>query len=50
MRVIHILKDGSVAQDISDRVVKVNDAIPLYQLISNINKKRPRGEVKEVRV
>ena len=43
--VIHILQDGSIVEDISGRVVKVEDAGPLYYLIESIN----RGEKKKQR-
>ena len=39
MRVVHILKDGSVVNDITGHVVRVEDAKPLYQLIDSINQK-----------
>jgi hypothetical protein len=39
MRVIHILKDGSEVEDITGRVVKVDDAGTLYSLIREINRK-----------
>ena len=39
MAVIHILKDGSVVEDITGHVVRMEDALPLYQLIDNINRK-----------
>lgn len=39
MRVVHILKDGSVVNDITGHVVRVEDAEPLYQLIDSINQK-----------
>ena len=38
--IIHILKDGTVKNDISGHVVKIEDAEPLYQLIENISKKK----------
>lgn len=37
MRVVHILKDGSIVKDITGHVVRMEDAGPLYQLIDNIN-------------
>lgn len=39
MRVIHILKDGSEVDDITGRVVKMDDARMLYSLIYEINSK-----------
>lgn len=39
MRVIHILKDGSEVEDITGRVVKMDDAGTLYSLIREINRK-----------
>lgn len=39
MRVIHILKDGSEVEDITGRVVKMEDAGTLYSLIREINNK-----------
>lgn len=47
MGVIHILKDGSVVNDIDGRVVKMEDATLLYRLIDSINSD-PRKKVKEV--
>lgn len=38
MKVIHIMKDGSVLQDITGHVVRVDDAIPLYRMIDHINR------------
>lgn len=37
MAVIHILKDGTVVKDITGRVVRLQDAVPLYNLIQKIN-------------
>jgi hypothetical protein len=42
MAVIHILKDGSVLNDITGRVVKIKDAGPIYQLLDSINRERSR--------
>lgn len=39
MRVIHILKDGSEVDNITGRVVKMEDAGTLYSLIRKINSK-----------
>ena len=39
MRVIHILKDGSEVEDITGRVVKMDEAGTLYNLIREINRK-----------
>lgn len=33
----HVLKDGTVVDDISGRIVKVQDAKALYSLIAKIN-------------
>lgn len=50
MSVVHILKDGSVVQDITGRVVRMEDADALYKLLDNINRKRSRqGVRREVR-
>ncbi len=38
MRVVHILKDGTVLNDITGHVVRIEDAEPLYQLIDSINR------------
>lgn len=38
MAVIHILKDGSVVEDITGHVVRIEDAGPLYELIDRINR------------
>ena len=40
MQVVHILKDGSVVEDITGHVVQVEDAEAVYRLIDSIN----RGE------
>ena len=37
MKVVHILKDGSIVGDITGHIVRVEDAGPLYSLISSIN-------------
>lgn len=42
MGVIHILKDGSVVDDIRGHIVRIEDAAPLYQLIDKLNKKRKK--------
>lgn len=39
MRVIHVLKDGSEIDDITGRVVKMDDAETLYSMIREINRK-----------
>lgn len=38
MAVVHILKDGSVIEDITGHVVRMEDAGPLYELIDRINR------------
>lgn len=38
MSVIHVLKNGSIVNDISGYVVKMNDAKSVYQLIDRINR------------
>ena len=40
MAVIHILKDGTVTNDISGYVVKVEYAEPLYRLIETMNEEK----------
>lgn len=40
MRVIHVLKDGTVVPDITGHIVRIQDATPLYRLIQNLNKKQ----------
>lgn len=37
MSVIHIMNDGSVVKDISGRVVRLEDAGAIYQLLHKIN-------------
>ena len=44
MAVIHILKDGSIVEDITGHVVKMEDAESLYQLIDSINRKGLKKE------
>lgn len=36
--VVHILKDGTIVEDITGHVVRMEDAAPLYELIDNINR------------
>lgn len=56
MAVIHILKDGSIVEDITGHVVRMEDALPLYQLIDSINrngskrKNVPNEKLDEVKV
>ena len=55
MRVIHIVKDGSIVEDINGRVVRLEDAGPLYDLFDSINRKgfvktKRKGKSNEVRV
>lgn len=38
MNVVHILRDGSIVEDITGHVVRMEDAGPLYQLIDEINR------------
>ena len=38
--VIHILNDGSQVADITGRVVRLEDAGPVYSLIRKINRER----------
>nr|DAO53816.1 MAG TPA: hypothetical protein [Caudoviricetes sp.] len=44
MAVTHVLKNGTILQDITGHIVKVNDARSIYQLISKLNE---RKEVKK---
>lgn len=44
MAIIHILKDGSIVEDITGHVVKMEDAESLYQLIDSINRKGLKKE------
>ena len=39
MGVVHILKDGSIKNDITGHVVRMEDAGTLYQLFNSINRK-----------
>lgn len=39
MAVIHILKDGTVLSDITDHVVKEDDAREAYAVMDSINQK-----------
>lgn len=55
MSVVHILKDGSVVKDITGRVVRIEDAVPLYQLLDTISRDGSRKSaynerLKKVRV
>ena len=52
MGVFHILQDGSRPADITGRVVRLEDARPLYSLIHTLNEKRQKlknknGEVSQ---
>lgn len=47
--VYHILKDGTRVKDINGRIVRYEEAKPLYNLVQKINSKNTYG-VKEVRV
>ena len=38
MSVVHILKNGSILNDITGHVVKIEDAKSAYQLLDNINR------------
>lgn len=42
--VYHILKDGTVTKDITGRIVKIEDAEPLYNLMSSINRKAVKSQ------
>lgn len=35
MAVYHILKDGSMPEDITGHIVKIEDAEPLYQMLAH---------------
>ena len=37
VKVLHIMKDGSVKQDITGHVVKMSDAPNIYNLMDTIN-------------
>ena len=39
MAVYHILKDGTILQDITGHIVKLEDAGPLYQFMSTLTLK-----------
>lgn len=39
MKIIHAMKDGSVVQDITGRVVRFEDAQSLYRLMESLNHK-----------
>lgn len=36
--ITHIMKDGTVLEDITGHVVKVEDAEPVYRLLDKINR------------
>lgn len=36
----HILKNGEQTKDISGHIVKIADAVPVYQLLDSINCKK----------
>ena len=39
MSVVHILKNGSILNDITGHIVKIEDAKSVYQLLDGINRK-----------
>lgn len=45
MKVIHILKDGSIVKDITGHVVRMEDAGPLYDLIDTINREGSKKKI-----
>lgn len=45
MAVIHILRDGSIVEDITGHVVRMEDAEALYQLIDRINQEGSKKTV-----
>lgn len=49
MSVIHILKDGTILEDITGHVVRIEDAGPLYDLIDKINREGSK-KLREVSV
>lgn len=48
MRVVHILRDGSVVKDITGHVVRMEDARPLYNLIDRINQQGSKKRSKKL--
>lgn len=48
--VYHVLKDGSVVDDIAGKVVRVEDAEAVYNLINTINGSRESKENREVKL
>lgn len=44
MQVVHILKDGSIVEDITGHVVQVEDAEAVYRLIDSINRNRKTND------
>lgn len=46
--VIHVLKDGTVLDDITGHVVKMEDAKVVYEILDKIN--RERGEKHDRRI
>ena len=44
MQVVHILRDGSIVEDITGHVVQVEDAEAVYRLIDSINRNRKTNE------
>ena len=48
MGVFHILKDGSRPTDITGRVVRLEDATPLYQLLHSINRTKSQAKKKSI--
>lgn len=42
--VIHVLSDGSRVSDITGRIVPMNNAKAVYNLMTEINKKKMRSE------
>ena len=44
MRIIHILKDGTVLDDITGHVVKMADAPEVYEILDRVKEQSERKE------
>lgn len=48
IEVIHILKDGTRLEDITGHIVKISDAEPVYNLMTQINRRAAAEREKKI--
>lgn len=44
MRIRHIMKDGTIKDDVNGHIVKLSESKALYKLIENLSKRRGENE------